>query len=216
MARPDVICLTNGAFAENCYIVADRETGDAVLVDPGEEADLFLARLRSERLTLRGIWLTHAHLDHVLGIGPIVAATGVEIWLHAADRPLYDAAPVQAKAMLGVELDPLPPPDHALAHGDELGVGGCRFAVRHTPGHSPGHVILVGAGTALAGDVIFAGSVGRTDLPGGDAATLLRSIHEQVMTLPDETTLHAGHGPATTVGRERRSNPFVTGAYRLV
>jgi glyoxylase-like metal-dependent hydrolase (beta-lactamase superfamily II) len=216
LARPEVLCLTNGAFAQNCYIVADRSAREAVLVDPGEEADLFLARLRSEGLTLRGIWLTHAHLDHVLGVGRVVGQTGVEIWLHPEDRRLYDAAPMQAGAMLGIDLDPLPPPDHALAHGDTLRVGGCAFEVRHAPGHSPGHVILVGEGVALVGDVVFAGSVGRTDLPGGDAATLLESIREQVLTLPDDTVLHTGHGPETTVGRERRGNPFLTGAYRLV
>jgi len=216
LARPEVLCLTNGAFAENCYIVADRDAAEAVLVDPGEEADLFLARLRTERLVLRAIWLTHAHLDHVLGVGRIVAATGVETWLHPGDRRLYDAAPLQAKAMLGVDLDPLPPPDHALAHGDVLRVGNCAFEVRHAPGHSPGHVIFAGEGAALVGDVIFAGSVGRTDLPGGDAATLLESIREQVLTLPDETVVHPGHGPQTTVGDERHRNPFVTGAYRLV
>lgn len=216
MAHPDVLCLTNGAFAQNCYIVADRDTGDAVLVDPGEEADLFLARLRSERLTLRAVWLTHAHLDHVLGAGRVVAATGVEIWLHPGDRRLYDAAPLQAQAMLGMRLEPLPPPQHDLAHGDVLSVGGCEFGVRHAPGHSPGHVILVGEGVALVGDVIFAGSIGRTDLPGGDAAALFASIRHQVLSLPDETILHPGHGPATTVGRERRTNPFLTGAHGFV
>lgn len=216
MAPPDVLCLTNGAFAQNCYIVADREAGDAVLVDPGQEADLFLRRLASEHLTLRGVWLTHAHLDHVLGVGRVVEATGVEIWMHSGDRPLYDAAGVQAKTMLGQDLAPLPAPDHELSHGDRISVGDCTFEVRHAPGHSPGHVILTGEGVALVGDVIFAGSVGRTDLPGGDAGTLLQSIREQVLTLPDDTVLYSGHGPETTVGRERRSNPFVTGASRLV
>lgn len=216
MARPDVLCLTNGAFAQNCYIVADRAAGDAVLVDPGQEAELFLRRLESERLTLRGIWLTHAHLDHILGVGRVVEATGAEIWMHPGDRRLYDAAPVQARTMLGEEIDPLPAPDHPLSHGDPLTVGSCGFEVRHAPGHSPGHVILAGDGVALVGDVIFAGSVGRTDLVGGDAPTLLRSIQEQVLTLPDDTVLYSGHGPETTVARERRTNPFVTGAYRLV
>ncbi|MDH3497083.1 MAG: MBL fold metallo-hydrolase [Gemmatimonadota bacterium] len=214
--RPEVLCLTNGAFAENCYVVADRAAGDAVLVDPGEEADLFLARLRTERLTLRAVWLTHAHLDHVAGVAAIKEATGVPIWLHADDRPLYDAAPQQARVLLGLDLPALPPPDRAIVPGEPLRVGAVEFEVRHVPGHSPGSVALVGDGVALVGDAVFAGSVGRTDLPGGDSETLLTSIRDQLLTLPDETVLYPGHGPETTVGRERRTNPFLTGAYRLV
>ncbi len=197
-------------------MVVDRAVGDAVLVDPGEEVALFLARLRTERLTLRAIWLTHAHLDHVAGVAGVKDATGVPIWLHAADRPLYDAAPQQARALLGVELPPLPPPDRTIVPGEPLRVGSVAFEVRHVPGHSPGSVALVGDGIALVGDAVFAGSVGRTDLPGGDTETLLASIRDQLLTLPDDTVLYPGHGPETTVGRERRTNPFLTGAYRLV
>ena len=216
MARPDVLCLTNGAFAENCYVVADRAVGEAVLVDPGEEAELFLARLGSERLRLTAVWLTHAHLDHVLGVGTITARTGVPVWLHPADRLLYDHVPDQARALMGVELDPLPPPDHDIVPGRSLAVGGHSFEVRHVPGHSPGSVALVGGGAALVGDVLFAGSVGRTDLPGGNSGLLLASIRTQLLSLPDETVVYPGHGPETTIGRERASNPFLTGAVRLV
>lgn len=216
MARPDVLCLTNGAFAENCYVVADRAVGEAVLVDPGEEAELFLARLQGERLRLTAVWLTHAHLDHVLGVATIKARTGVPVWLHPADRPLYDHVPDQARALVGVELDPLPPPDHDIVPGRSLAVGGHSFEVRHVPGHSPGSVALVGGGAALVGDVLFAGSVGRTDLPGGNSGLLLASIRTQLLSLPDETVVYPGHGPETTIGRERASNPFLTGAVRLV
>lgn len=214
-APPEVICLTNGVFAENCYIVADRDRGEAVLVDPGEEADLFLARLRSERLELQGIWLTHAHLDHVLGVRPVVERSGVPVWLHPDDRPLYDRMPDQAAAMLGVDLPAPPPPDRTLAAGDLVRVGDCEFEVRHVPGHSPGSVAFVGHGVTISGDVLFAGSVGRIDLPGGDGEALLHSIREQLLTLPDDTVVYSGHGPATTIGQERRTNPFLTGAYRL-
>jgi glyoxylase-like metal-dependent hydrolase (beta-lactamase superfamily II) len=216
LARPDVICLTNGVFAENCYIVADRSAGRAVLVDPGEAVDLFLARLRTENLQLSAIWLTHAHLDHVLGVAEVKQRTGVPVWLHPDDRPLYDHTPAQARALLGVELDPPPAPDRLIVPGDPLTVGTCAFEVRHVPGHSPGSVALVGEGVALVGDVLFAGSVGRTDLPGGDTATLLDSIRTQLLTLPDDTVVYPGHGPETTIGRERATNPFLTGAVRLV
>lgn len=216
MARAEILCLTNGVFAENCYVVADRAAGDAVLVDPGQEAELFLARLRSEGLTLTAVWLTHAHLDHVMGVGAVKELTGVPVWLHPADRPLYDRAPDQARAFLGVELPSLPAPDREIVPGAELQVGSCRFGVRHVPGHSPGSVALVGEGVVLVGDVLFAGSVGRTDLPGGDPAALLASIRRELLTLSDETIVYPGHGPETTIGRERATNPFVTGAVRLV
>lgn len=215
MPLPDIICLTNGIFEENCFILADRDRGEAVLVDPGEEADLFLARLDTERLALRGIWLTHGHLDHVMGVGRVVERTGVPVWLHPADRPLYDAVPQQAASLLGIEVPPPPAPDYDLADGDAVRVGDAVFDVLHVPGHSPGHVAFVMRGAAVSGDVLFAGSVGRTDLPGGSAETLLRSIRERLATLPDDTVVYPGHGPATTVGSEKATNPFLTGSVRL-
>lgn len=216
MPRPEVITLTNGAFVENCYLVIDRAHGEAVIVDPGEDAALFLDRLRAEDVTLTGIWLTHAHLDHVLGVARVADATGVDIWLHPADRPLYDHIPDQAAVWMQQQVAPPPPPQHALASGDVVTVGAHRFAVRHVPGHSPGSVAFVGDGMAFVGDALFAGSVGRVDLPGGDGAALLESITDQLLTLPDETVVYSGHGPATTIGQERASNPFLTGEYRLV
>ena len=208
MAEPRIVALTNGAFAENCYLVADPQTREAVAVDPGEEADLFLARLRTEGWTLRAIWLTHAHLDHVAGIAAVCTATGAPVWLHPGDRPLYDHAPSQAMAF-GLRLDPLPPPDREFAAGEPARVGGLSFDVLHTPGHSPGSVSLAGHGVVFVGDVLFAGSIGRTDLPGGDAGTLLASIRDTLYALPDDTVVYAGHGPATTIGAEKAHNPFV-------
>lgn len=215
MARPEIICLTNGMFAENCYIVADREAGEAVLVDPGEEAELFLARLRSEQLTLTAMWLTHAHLDHVAGIGDVKAHLDVPIWLHPADRRLYDHAPDQARMLLGMTMPPPPAPDRIIVPGEPMRVGTCDFDVRFVPGHSPGSVAFICEGVAIVGDVLFAGSVGRVDLPGGDGATLIASIRNELLTLPDETVVYPGHGPETTIGRERATNPFVTGAIAL-
>lgn len=204
--------FTGGAFAENTYLVSCARTGAGILVDPGAAAMDAVRAAEEAGITIEQIVLTHAHLDHVEGIPEAKRATGAPIVLHPADRPLYDAAPVQAQ-WFGLRLDPLPPPDGELAEGGTVRFGDCALAVRFAPGHAPGHVILVGDGVALVGDVIFAGSIGRTDLPGGDLATLMKSIREQVLTLPDETTLHTGHGPDTTVGHERVTNPFVTGVY---
>jgi hydroxyacylglutathione hydrolase len=206
--RPQVVTLTNGAFAENCYLVADPVSGDAAVVDPGEDVDLFLARLRHEGWAPRAIWLTHAHVDHVAGVARLAAATGAPVLLHPADRPLYDRFPAQA-AMFGLEAEPLPAPDGDLADGGRVTVGGCAFDVLHTPGHTPGGVTLAGYGLAFVGDALFAGSIGRTDLPGGDTETLLASIRDRLFSLPDATVVYAGHGPATTIGAEKRDNPFV-------
>jgi len=211
MAR--VIMIPNGGFAQNCYLLVAADGRRAVIVDPGEESDTFLARIESEKVEIEAIWLTHAHIDHVFGVGAIKEATGAPIYLHPADRFLYDATPVQARSF-GIQVDPLPPPDHELAHGDRLSLGDERLEVRLAPGHSPGSVCLVGDGYVLAGDVLFQGSIGRTDLPGGDFDTLINSIREQLLTLPDETRVLSGHGPPTTIGQERRTNPFLTGQFR--
>jgi glyoxylase-like metal-dependent hydrolase (beta-lactamase superfamily II) len=205
---PEVACLTNGVFAENTYLVADPDSREAVIIDPGEEADLILARLAHERWTPRAVWLTHAHLDHVAGVARVKEETGVPVLLHPLDRRLYDAAPKQA-AMFGLSCDAPPAPDAELADGQRVSVGACTFEVLHTPGHSPGSVTFAGHGLAFTGDALFAGSIGRTDLPGGDMETLARSIRQRLYTLPDDTVVWSGHGPETTIGREKRTNPFV-------
>jgi glyoxylase-like metal-dependent hydrolase (beta-lactamase superfamily II) len=207
----EVVVLPNGQFAENCYLLADRPSGQAVIVDPGEEPRLFLAELDTRGWSLQAIWLTHAHVDHIMGVHEVKAATGVPVLLHPADRALYDGLPRQGEWM-GLTLDPPPPPDGELADGQCLRLGPHEFTVRHTPGHSPGSVSFVGPGFVLGGDVLFSGSIGRTDLPGGDSATLLQSIHSVFLALPDSTVVYSGHGPETTVGIERMTNPFLTGA----
>jgi hydroxyacylglutathione hydrolase len=201
--------FTGGAFAQNCYLLRCARTGSAILVDPGAATTEMLAAARAAEAKVEAIVLTHAHLDHVEGLAQAKRETGVPI---PADEQLYAAAPVQAQ-WFGLHLDPLPPVDAALAEDDLVRFGECSLRVRHTPGHAPGHVILVGDGFAIVGDVIFLGSIGRTDLPGGDLATLMRSIRAEILTLPEETTLYNGHGPETTVGHERRTNPFVIGVY---
>ncbi len=209
-----MVPLPNGQFGENCWLLADGRTGDAVMIDPGEEPGMFLAELDTRRWTLRAVWITHGHIDHILGVAAVKRATDAPIYLHPADRPLYDALAEQG-AWFGLRADPPPPPDQSLAAGQQLAVGGLQFTVRHTPGHSPGSVSFVGHGSIFGGDVLFNGSIGRTDLPGGDFATLMRSIQRDFLSLPDSTVVRSGHGPETTIGVERLTNPFLTGAYRL-
>jgi hydroxyacylglutathione hydrolase len=209
----EVVALPNGQLAENCYLVADGATGEAVIIDPGEESSMFLAELDTRRWSLRAIWLTHAHVDHIMGVGAVRRATGAPIHLHPLDRPLYDALP-QYGAWLGMRLDPPPPPDLELRPGTEVRVGRYAYEVRFTPGHSPGSVSFVGHGMVFGGDVLFNGSIGRTDLPGGDAATLLSTLQTQFLSLPDSTVVHSGHGPDTTIGVERLTNPFLSGGVK--
>jgi hydroxyacylglutathione hydrolase len=210
----EVVAIPNGQFAENCYLVADRDSAQAVIIDPGEESSRFLTELRARGWSLKGIWLTHGHIDHIMGVGAVQAATGAPIYLHPQDRVLYDDLPSYG-AWVGMELDPPPPPQFELVPGASLRVGNHEFEVRFTPGHSPGSVSFRGHGMIFGGDVLFNGSVGRTDLPGGDSATLMATIQTEFLSLPDTTVVHSGHGLDTTIGLERLTNPFLTGAIRL-
>ncbi len=204
----EVVAIPNGQFAENCYLLWDPTEPATVIVDPGEEPERFLEAAAARDRVISAIWLTHAHLDHIQGVGAVHAATGAPIHLHPADRELYQNLPQQG-LWFGQRLPAPPVPDHWLAHGQRLMLGRVEFEVRHAPGHSPGHVCFVGPGTVLAGDVLFEGSIGRSDLPGGDLRALMSSIRRELLTLSDDTVVHPGHGPATTIGRERRANPFL-------
>ena len=201
-----------GPFQANAYLAICEETGRCALVDPGAEAERLLAAAANEGTQIDSILLTHAHIDHIGGVAVVKRETDVPVYLHAADAELYRAAPLQAQGF-GLQLEQPPEPDRMLEDGQLLEVGKGKLEVRHTPGHSPGHVCLVGDGFALVGDCVFAGSIGRTDLPGGDYQTLMDSINERLLTLPDDTVLYTGHGPQTTVGWERQANPFLTGVY---
>jgi len=202
----EVRAVPVGPFQANCFLV--RSGDDVVVIDPGAEPDRIAVLLDSWELQPRAIVLTHAHVDHVGGVAGLVRKYGIPVYLHAADLPLYERA-AEHGAMFGVPVESPPPPDHWLEHGQTLRLGQIEFEVRHAPGHSPGGVVLVGEAEAFVGDCVFAGSIGRTDLPGGDTGTLLSAIREQILTLPSTMTLYSGHGPATTVGTETESNPFV-------
>jgi len=204
--------LTLGPFQANCYLVAEASGRDAVVIDPGADPERIEEALAQVGGGLAAILLTHAHLDHIGAVRALTARHGTALHLHPADRPLYDRAVEQAEAF-GLEIEPPPPPDRELEHGQRLDLAGLTFSVRHAPGHSPGGVVFVTDGCAFVGDCVFADSIGRTDLPGGDTATLLRSIHEQILTLAADTILYPGHGPETTVTREAAGNPFLTGAF---
>lgn len=206
----EILSFTGGPFVQNTILVqcADGRTG--ILVDPGAATPQALAAASERRLEIAAILLTHAHLDHVEGVAHAREATGAPIHLHPADRILYDNLAPQALAF-GVPWEAQPPPDHDLVPGENVSFGGSEFEVVFAPGHAPGHVIFVSTSEpfAIVGDVIFLGSIGRTDLPGGDYRMLIESIHRTVLTLPPETRLYTGHGPETTVGHEQRTNPFL-------
>ncbi|HXY32122.1 MAG TPA: MBL fold metallo-hydrolase [Gemmatimonadaceae bacterium] len=198
-----------GAFQENTFLVVDETTGHAVLVDPGADADRLIAAVRASGASLDGIWLTHAHVDHVGAIAAIKRVWNVPVRLHPLDRPLYDAAAEHGR-VFGVQVEAPPSPELSVAGGDRVQVGTLTFDVMHVPGHSPGHVVYHGHGVAFAGDCLFAGSIGRTDLPLSDPAVFGRSL-ERICALGDDVVIYPGHGPETTIGAELRTNPFLAG-----
>jgi hydroxyacylglutathione hydrolase len=202
-------------FFKNGFVVGCSDTRAGVLIDPGDEVDGLLEVVRSHQLQIRYILLTHAHLDHVTGVGRAKAALGAPVGLHQADNFLYEGVVQQGRAF-GFAVEPQPPVDFFYEPEGILKFGNCVVAVRHTPGHCPGGVCLAieSAGSSgrrlFVGDTLFAGSIGRTDLPGGDLQTLLRSIREVLFAYPDETPVYAGHGEPTTIGKEKRTNPFLS------
>jgi len=194
-------------FLKNGFLVGCERTKDTVLIDPGDEVHELIAAARAQDLRVRYILLTHAHIDHVTGVGAAKDAFQVPVYLHRDDLPLYERAALQAQ-MFGLEVDP-PPPADAFYDGTPLRLGDHAVRVHHTPGHCPGGVCLQIGTHLFVGDTLFAGSIGRTDLPGGNYEVLMRSITEVLFPLGDESIVHPGHGPDTTIGRERTTNPFV-------
>lgn len=199
-----------GPLQCNCTILGDEQTREAIIVDPGDEISRIHRRLTELGLTLKQILITHAHIDHVGGALKLKALTGAPIYLNEADLPLLQMMEMQA-AWLGIETPETAPPDEALTDGGQVGLPSYPAQVIHTPGHTQGSVCLHFAPMkmVLAGDTLFAGSIGRTDLPGGNFEQIIDSIQSRLLGLPDETRVVPGHGPATTIGSERRSNPFL-------
>jgi len=206
-----IVTLTLGPVQTNTYIVADPGTGEAIVIDPAARGDLIVDEAEKRGWRISSIWLTHAHFDHLAGAGAVAdrCTPSPPVALHSADYSLWrfqGGAP-----LFGMQIDPGPEPTINLVHGQILFLGNNKFEVRHAPGHTQGHVIFYCSDEKVlfCGDVIFNGSIGRTDLPGGDFDTLIESIHAQILTLPDETRVLSGHGPETTVGEECRTNPFL-------
>jgi len=199
-----------GPLETNAYLFIDGSGPLAILIDPGLESEGIYDVILQERLHLAAIVNTHGHFDHVCGNAFFKAKTGVPILLHKDDVGLLQQAAQQA-LYFGFRVPNLPVPDRLLTDGEEVVVGGSCLRVLHTPGHTPGGICLYGNGVVFVGDLLFAGSVGRTDLPGGSYDLLLNSIRNKLLSLPDETVVYPGHGPATTIGKERLHNPFLTG-----
>lgn len=207
--------FTLGPYETNCYVVSTA-AGDAWIVDASFDPDPIIEHVRAEGLRVRAIVLTHAHIDHIAGVADVVRALRapdappLPVWIHEAERDWLHDPMLNLSAFSGMEVT-APGPDRLLKHGETLELGGTQWQVRHTPGHSPGGITLYCAAlrTALVGDALFAGSVGRTDFPGCSMEQLSRSIRTQLYTLPDDTRVLPGHGPETTIGREKRGNPFV-------
>ena len=209
----EIVSFTLGPAQTNAYLVADSETKEAVVIDPAWDGHVILDAAQKRGWRIGHLWYTHAHFDHIGGAGAIADALNPLplVALHPKDHVLWRAG--GGGAFFGFDIDPGPEPTIDFTHEQILRLGNIEFEVRFTPGHTAGHCILYvsSADTCFCGDLIFAGSVGRTDLPGGDWDILVKSIREQIFTLPDDTRLLSGHGPETTVGKEKRSNPFVGG-----
>ncbi len=207
----EILTLILGPVMTNTYMIGQTDTGEAAVIDPAWDGQVIVAQAHAHSWRIGQIWITHAHFDHIGGVGAILAGCTAppSIALHPADLPLWRMK--GGADLFGVPMEAVPQPDVLLQPGQILRVGVYEFTVRHTPGHTLGHVIFYCASDNLAfcGDTIFAGSIGRTDLPGGDEETLLESIRRQILTLPEDTRLLCGHGEETWVGKERQTNPFL-------
>ena len=200
--------LSVGPIMANCYIVGCETSKNAVVIDPGAEASRILMTLADERLTLKYILNTHGHFDHVGANKELKEATGADILIHASDAPMLSDLSSLAMSM-GMSVENSPPPDRNIEDGDLITLGDITLTVIHTPGHSPGGVSFFTDKFVFAGDTLFAGSVGRTDFPGGDFNLLKRSIQEKLFVLGDDVTVYPGHMGKTTIGMEKKYNPFV-------
>lgn len=205
-------CIPGGIFLTNCYIVGDEETNEAILIDPGEHIDDILAEVERSGLTITKIVNTHTHIDHVAGAEAAKKALGVGFYIHPEEEPVLQALPESAMRFPQFGDVEVPEIEGYIEEGDEIEIGNLRAKVLHTPGHTWGSICLLIDDQIISGDTLFAGSVGRVDLTGGTSMReLVRSIKTKLMVLPDTYDVHPGHGPSTTIGIERRLNPFLTG-----
>ena len=198
--------LVVGALENNCFIIADEKTKECLIIDPGDEPDRILDVVRENHFKVEHIICTHAHFDHVAAVSEIKKETGAKLLIHADDLDIYRKTKDQAM-LWGFEADDQPEPDAFVSEGDKLNVGELRFEIFHTPGHSPGGICLYGEGILITGDTLFAGSVGRTDFYGGDLQALKKSF-KRLISLPDGTRVLPGHGPESTIGKEKIDNFF--------
>jgi glyoxylase-like metal-dependent hydrolase (beta-lactamase superfamily II) len=205
--------IVNGPFQENCYLVWEEETKQAIFVDPGDEAQRLIRTARFLGLDVKAVYNTHGHIDHAGAAAAVCEAFGVQFAMHPADAFLLEGLPEQAR-MFGLKPMAVPRVDRALKDGDTLAVGSVVGQVIHTPGHTPGGVCFRFGGVVLVGDTLFAGSIGRTDLPGGSTRELLASIRDRLLVLPEDTRALSGHGPATSIGTEKEHNPFLDGRWQ--
>ena len=202
--------LVVGPFASNCYIVGSSSTREGMIIDPGAEAETILRTVQQTGLSISLIVVTHAHVDHIDALPAVKEKTNAQVAIHEAETGLFSTAPVRMLTSLGLTPFKQPPrPDRLLKDGDRIDVADLHFEVLHTPGHSPGGICLLGHGVVFSGDTLFNYGIGRTDFPGGSHERLMKSIREKLMVLPDETIVYPGHGPPTTIGDERRGNPFL-------
>lgn len=199
--------LEVGPIMANCYILGCEQTKKAAVIDPGDDVPDILSALERLELTVELILNTHGHFDHVAGNRALKSATGAPILIHADDAPMLNHLSRDA-AMFGLSADNSPAADRLLKEGDTVTIGTYTFTAMHTPGHTPGSLALHMRGHVFVGDTLFHGSIGRTDLPGGDYDDLIRSVREKLFTLADDTKVYCGHGPYTTIGREKKFNPF--------
>jgi len=207
--------LEVGPFMENTYVVGCEETKEAAVIDPGAEEDEILAAIRRLGVTVTKILNTHAHIDHIGAVQAVRKATGAKFCLHEAEAPFVEGYDQQCR-FFGVRFGDKPQIDGFLKDGDVVEVGRLRGKVLHTPGHSPGGLCFDFGENVFVGDTLFNGSIGRTDLPGGNYDQLIDNIKRKLLTLPPATKAWSGHGPATTIGREKQSNPFLTGRIHLI
>ena len=209
-----VVPFVLGPFQENSYVVTDPASGATAIVDPGADGDRLVAEIERLKHDVVAIWVTHAHVDHLGAIATVKRRWNVPVYLHPLDQPLYRVGGRQAQ-LYGIPYEEPPAPDREFREGQDVELGALKVSVMHTPGHSPGHVVLHADGKALVGDCLFAGSVGRTDLPFSNAEHLEASL-ARIAALPAETVIYPGHGDTSTIGEERISNPFLNGTARLV